>query len=155
VIGWISNLIPPQYRILAALIIAGILIGVGSVAGWKARDYFADRKELKRLENELALANKNAGTWKETSEKLQSAIDSQNTVSAQMAAQRDEATALANKASAEAFAYKDKLTRLEAAREEDHGMCERTAPCHWLRLNAAYTGIAAPAECAETGSVQD
>jgi hypothetical protein len=155
VIGWIVKLIPAPYRVGAALAAVGILAVGSGVAGWTARDYFADRKELKAAKAQVERLTELAETWELAARGWEAAVTAQNALAAKFAMERNESQARADRLSQDIALAKAKLTKLEKASEENGGLCERTDECHWLLFNAAVNGTEAPSQCTAAGSVQD
>jgi hypothetical protein len=146
----------PQ-KILWLLGIAGVLVGVGTVTGWNARDYFADRKATKLLERQLEDERKKTSEWKRQADDYQAKVAVQNSEAAKREGERAASQTRADELSAQVLKLKSKLTTLEKASVRNEAgdlMCERTDPCHWLFINAAYEGTAVPAQCADSVPAQ-
>lgn len=140
--GFLQNLIPPQFRLMAYGIAAAVLFAAGSATGYATRDYFADRKEIQQLEA-------NVKAWQSAADNYKVAMARYRGRAILFAQRRQENQAQGiHQAST---VDPKKLTTIEKGKcdaQTNSCSCERTARCHWLQLNAAYSGTAAPAECA-------
>lgn len=128
-------------RLWILVIVAGVIFAAGGTTGYKVRDYFADRKEIKQLKSNLANWEKAAEDYKLAANRYRArAIDAE----AKRQENRTQATTHA------ATVDPSKLTHFEKGKcdvQTNSCSCERTDRCHWLHLNAAYDGTEAPAEC--------
>lgn len=154
-IGWLVKLIPAPYRIGVALAGVAVVAAGSSWVGWTARDYFADRKELRASQREVKRLTELAGSWERAARGWEATVEAQNELAAKAAEERAASQARADKLAQEVIAAKAKLTKLEKARVEDGGMCERTSECHWLLFNAAVRGEPAPLQCTQADGVRD
>lgn len=145
---WLIGLFSGPSKWWAYGIAAAIIFGAGSVAGFQTRDYFAERKATKELEQKLKAQTELTVKWAVEARDYQARVDAQNARTAELVAQRDASLSRAQLLAQQAQSYKVLLTKLEKPDVENGGMCERTTECHWLFLNAAYSGTAAPAQCA-------
>lgn len=146
-IGLITRFFP---NLKIAGVVGIVCIVIGTVAGWKTRDYFADRKAEKLLEQRLHDAEKNASEWKRKAEEFQVQVAEQNSDASKYETERAASRSESLKLSAQVMALKARFTRMEKAsvvNESGDLMCERTDPCHWLLINAAVGGTKVPAQC--------
>ncbi len=149
-IGLITKFFP---NLKIATIVGIVFLGIGTVAGWKARDYLADRKELKLLEQKLSEANKRTSEWERKAGEFQASLARQNSEAAKRESERAASQTRANELSAQVLKLKNRLTVMEKAHVKDEAgdlVCERTDPCQWMFLNAAYKGTSVPAQCASS-----
>lgn len=140
-LGFLGNLIPGPYRIMAAGIAAVVIFGAGSTAGYVARDYLADRKEMKQLQA-------NVIAWQKASEEWQvAAAKYRDRAKAAESKRQDNRTQAAQQSSTIDPAKLTTIVRGKCDVQTQSCNCERTAACHWLQLNAAYDGTDPPIEC--------
>lgn len=140
-LAFLGRLIPEPYRIMAAGIAAVVIFGAGSTAGYMARDYFADRKEIKQLAANVVAWQKAAENWKVAADRYR------ERAKAAEAKRQDNKVQATNQAAGIDPAKLTTIVRGKCDVQTQSCNCERTAACHWLQLNAAYDGTDPPLEC--------
>lgn len=146
--SFINKLIPPQYKMLALGLALVAAFSLGGTAGYMTRDYFADRKEIKLLKQQLEATTKDVEKWKK-----EEGVQRARAVAAESKRQDNQQQATTQAASIDPA----KLTRIVKEKcdvQTNTVDVERTDPCHWMQLNAAYAGTAPPAQCARGVSDQ-
>lgn len=139
--AFFTNLIPAPYRMLALGLAFAAAFSLGGIAGYTARDYFAERKEVRLLKEQIRDRDASLVKWKK-----EESVQRARAVAAESKHQDNQQQATQQASTVDP----SKLVKISMEKcdvETNTVAVEHTDPCHWLQLNAAYAGTAPPVEC--------